>query len=230
MPRQEMEMRLYPHNVNSEGEIVYHVLCEIYEKSRATLTRSAFFNNAVIKVDSHELHLDEGFIETHRGEKYEDYIVDGRFLYTEDELVLDSDEEVHVQMIHPAIGRIERVLEVPPSVRDVRVDSHQLALWLAGDTDALRVQWRGENADLYQLAVAARIRDGQAERTVFETNLEETLIVKTQLVLPAGFDFTAHQLEIEIIASNNDTFDFERIRFNWAVESPFACRLLLPEH
>ena len=229
MPKKEIQIRLYPHTVNSEGGVVYHVLCEIYENSHYNETRSSFFNNAVIRVNNHDLHLDEGFVETHRGENYEDYVVDGRFLYIGDELVLDSDDEVRFQMIHPAIGKVERILKTPMSVRTVRVDNNQLALWLAGEITTLRILWRGENADRYQIVVLALLPNGQAERTVFETSLEEAQITRTQLKLPTGFDFSAHRLEIEVIARNGLELDIEGVHFVWRIESPFARRLIMHE-
>jgi len=223
--KQEVQIRVYPHMVFSGGGINYHALCEIYERSWDNEIRSSFFNNAVIQVNGYEFHLDEGFIETHRGEQYEDYIVDGRFLYIGDELILDSQEEVRIRMVHPKIGGIERTIKVPASVREIRVDGHQLALWLAGDVTSLKLQWTGEKADRYQIVVLAVLHDGQSERTYLHAPLQETCIERSQLNLPPGFDFVSHELEIEIIASNTLEFAVERIKFEWTIESPFACRL-----
>jgi hypothetical protein len=225
--KREVRIRLYPHAVSSEGGINYHALCEIYERSRDNEIRSSLFNNAAIQVNGYGFLLDEGFIETHRGEQYEDYIVDGRFLYIGDELVLDSGEEVRIQMVHPKIGRIERTLIVPMSVREVRVDGNQLASWLAGDATALGIRWTGEPADRYRIVVLASLHDGQTERTHFDAVLQETQIERSQLNLPSGFDFASHELEIEIIASNTLEFEVERVQFNWTIESPFASRLTL---
>jgi hypothetical protein len=184
-------------------------------------------NNALIKVNGYELLLDEGFVETHRGESYNDYIVDGRFLYTGNELILDSNEEVHIQIIHPAIGKIERTLVVPMSVRKVQLDSDQLDSWLAGDVTSIALKWTGVRADRYRIVVLALIQDGRTERTIFDTNLLEAHINRTQLNVPGGFDFTSHRLEIEIIASSNLDFDLGRVHFAWTLESPFARRLIL---
>lgn len=230
MPKQEIRIRLYPHAVNSEGAVVYHVLCEIYKKSHAHETRSSFFNNAVIRIDGCDLHLDEGFVETHRGENYEDYIVDGRFLYVGDELVLDSGEEVRFQMIHPAIGKVERTLKTPPSVRELRVDADELGLWLAGELNTLRVQWTGGDADRYQIVVLALLPDGRAERTLMETSLEEARIDTSRLNLPAGFDFSTQRLEIEVIACSSLELEIARAHLIWKIESPFARRLTLDEY
>lgn len=225
--KQEVQIRVYPHIVSSEGRINYHALCEIYERSRDKQIRSSSFNNAVIQVNGYNFHLDEGFIETHRGEQYEDYIVDGRFLYNGDELVLDSKEEVRIRMLHPKIGSIERTIEVPMSVREIRVDDSQLSLWLAGDVISLKMQWTGGKADRYRIVALAVLHDGQTDRTYLDTALQEACIERSQLNLPPGFEFAVHELEVEIIACNTLKFDVERVGFNWTIESPFACRLSL---
>jgi hypothetical protein len=225
--KQEVQIRVYPQVVSSEGGINYHALCEIYERSWGKVIRSSSFNNAVIQVDGCDLHLDEGFIETHRGEQYEDYIIDGRFLYNGAELILDSGAEVRIQMAHPKIGRIVRTIEVPMSAREIRVDDDQLDLWLAGDITTLELQWTGEKADRYRIVALAVLHDGRTERTYFDTAVQETCIERSQLNLPLGFDFAAHELQIEIIATNTLEFDVDRVRFNWTIESPFARRLRL---
>ena len=225
--KQEIQIRVYPHMVSSEGEVMYHALCEIYERTRRGEIRSALFNNASIQVNGHEFYLDEGFIDTHRGEQYEDYIIDGRFLYNGNELLLDVIDEVRIQMVHPKVGRIVRTIKVPMSVRGVKVDRNQLASWLVGELTSLGIRWKGEPADRYQLIVLASLDDGQTERTHFETDLQEIQIDRSRLSLLPGSDFTVHKLEIEIIAANTLEFEVERVRFNWTVESPFACRITL---
>jgi hypothetical protein len=225
--KQEAQIRVYPHEVSSGGGIKYHALCEIYERKMGREIRSSSFNNAVIQINGYDFRLDEGFLETHRGEQYEDYIIDGRFLYNGDELILDSIDEVRIRMVHPKIGRVERTIQIPMSVREVRVDNDRRDLWLAGDVASLPLQWTGANADRYQILLLALLQDGHTERTYLHTPLQEASIERAELNLPPGFDFTAHNLEVEIVASNTLEFDVERIRFSLTVESPFACRLRL---
>jgi hypothetical protein len=225
--KQEVKIRVYPHVISADGGIKYHALCEIYERKRGREIRSASFNNAAIQINGYDLHLDEGFMETHRGEQYEDYIINGRFLYNGDELILDSIDEVRIRMVHPKFGRVERTIQVPISVRKVHVDKEQRDLWLAGDVSSLSLEWSGTNADRYQILFLAMLQDGHTERTYLDTPLQEASIERAELKLTPGFDFTAHNLEIEIVASNTLEFDVERIRFNWTVDSPFAYRFRL---
>lgn len=224
---QEIKIRVYPHLVSSDGRIKYHALCEIYERKRGREIRCASFNNAAIQINGYDFHLDEGFIETHRGEQYEDYIINGRFLYNGDELFLDSIDEVRIRIVHPKIGGVERTIQVPISVREARVDKAQRDLWLAGDVTSLSLQWTGTNADRYQILFLAMLQDGHTERTYLSTPLQEATVDRAELNLAPGFKFTAHNFEVEIVASNTLEFDVERVTFNWTVESPFACRLRL---
>ncbi len=220
-------MRLYPHKVSAEGDIIYHALCEILDKSRRKEIRSSFFNNALIRVNNSELHLDQGFVETHPGENYQDYIVDGRFLYTGEALNLDSHDQVRVQFVHPDIGSVERVFTVPASVREVQTSKDELRLWRGGEIAGLEIQWTEEDCDLFKIVAIVYSLDGKSERTTFYSEVPRTYIERNALALPSGHECAFQEIVIEIISCNNVEFDIERAHCCWMVESPFAYRLIL---